>query len=32
VAPPLTITRDELLEGLSLLDGVLDVGDQATTA
>jgi taurine---2-oxoglutarate transaminase len=30
VAPPLTITRDELAEGLAILDDVLALADQAT--
>jgi len=29
VAPPLTITRDELDEGLAILDDVLSLADQA---
>jgi 4-aminobutyrate aminotransferase-like enzyme len=28
VAPPLTITRDELAEGLAILDEVLAVADE----
>jgi taurine--2-oxoglutarate transaminase len=28
IAPPLTITPDELAEGLAMLDGVLDVADE----
>lgn len=31
VAPPLVITKDELDEGLAILDGVLDIADEYTT-
>jgi taurine--2-oxoglutarate transaminase len=30
VTPPLTITRDELLEGLGILDEVLTIADEYT--
>ena len=28
IAPPLTITRDELLEGVGILDGILSIADE----
>jgi len=31
IAPPLTITREELAEGLSILDGVLAIADEYAT-
>jgi taurine--2-oxoglutarate transaminase len=32
VVPPLTITRDEVDEGLAVLDGVLAIADEYTAA
>jgi taurine--2-oxoglutarate transaminase len=31
ITPPLTITRDELLEGLAILDDVLAIADEYAT-
>ena len=31
ITPPLVITRDELMEGLGILDEVLDIADEYAT-